>query len=240
MTPSEALLSVEALDVAYGDTQVLWGASLRVDAGEIVALVGSNGAGKTTLLSTISGLLDPRAGNIVFDGENINDRRADEIVSRRLIHVPEGRRLFAALSVRENLLLGAFQRRDAAQIAQDLDRVYELFPILRERQSQLAGKLSGGEQQMCAIGRGLMGAPRLLMIDELSLGLAPVVVQRIAEVLQEINAAGMTILLVEQDVETALSIAARGYVIEAGEVTLEGPSEALLQGPGGAQGVSGV
>jgi branched-chain amino acid transport system ATP-binding protein len=225
------LLSVEALDVAYGDTQVLWGASLQVNAGEIVALVGSNGAGKTTLLSTISGLLDPRAGDIIFDGENINDRHADEIVSRRLIHVPEGRRLFSSLSVRENLLLGAFRRRDAEQVAKDLERIYELFPILRERQSQLAGKMSGGEQQMCAIGRGLMGAPRLLMIDELSLGLAPVVVQRIAEVLQEINAAGMTILLVEQDVETALSIAARGYVIEAGEVTLEGAAEELLHNP---------
>src|SRR3954470_21092717 len=165
------MLEVNGLDVAYGDTQVLWQASLRVEAGECVALIGSNGAGKTTLLSAISGLLESKAGSIIFDGDDITGLRADEIVRRRLIHVPEGRRMFAALSVRENLLLGAHQRHDRAAIETDLERVYDLFPVLKERSTQLAGKMSGGEQQMCAIGRGLMGSPRLLMIDEMSLGL---------------------------------------------------------------------
>jgi len=225
------VLEIGGLDVAYGDTQVLWQASLRVDAGECVALIGSNGAGKTTLLSAISGLLEPKAGSITFDGEDITGLRADEIVRRRLIHVPEGRRLFAALSVRDNLLLGAHQRHDRAAIDADLQRVYELFPVLKERSTQLAGKMSGGEQQMCAIGRGLMGSPRLLMIDEMSLGLAPVMVQRITEALRTVNREGLTLLLVEQDVETALSISSRGYVLEAGEVTLSGSSADLLKDP---------
>jgi len=225
------MLEVNGLDVAYGDTQVLWDISLGVEKGEIVALVGSNGAGKTTLLSAISGLLRPRAGSITFDGQTISGQAANEIVRRGLIHVPEGRRLFPALTVRENLMLGAYQRRDEENVAKDLRSVYDYFPILSERSDQLAGKLSGGEQQMCAIGRGIMGAPRLLMIDELSLGLAPIVVLQLMEVLKEANREGITFLLVEQDVEAALSLASRGYVLEAGEVRLSGPSSYLLDNP---------
>lgn len=222
------MLDVRDLDVAYGDSQVLWGVSLSVEEGETVALVGSNGAGKTTLLSTVSGLLHPRRGEIRFLGESIAGLSAGEIVRRGLIHVPEGRRLFPAMSVRENLLLGAYQRRERKGVARDLQRAFDLFPILRERQDQLAGNMSGGEQQMCAIGRGLMGAPRLLMIDELSLGLAPIIVERLLEVLAEVARGGTTVLLVEQDVETALSVASRGYVLEAGEVRLHGAASGLL------------
>ena len=222
------MLEVRNLDVAYGDTQVLWSISLDVEKGEVVALVGSNGAGKTTLLSAISGLLRLHSGSIAFEGETISGRAADDIVRRGVVHVPEGRRLFAALTVRENLMLGAHQRRDAENVVRDLRRVYDYFPILAERQDQLAGKLSGGEQQMCAIGRGIMSAPRLLMIDELSLGLAPIVVLQLMEVLREANREGITLLLVEQDVEAALSLASRGYVLEAGEVRLSGASSYLL------------
>jgi ABC-type branched-subunit amino acid transport system ATPase component len=222
------MLEVRSLNVAYGDTQVLWDVSLDVREGEIVALIGSNGAGKTTLLSTISGLMRPRSGEIRFDGHLISDVPTDEIVRRRLVHVPEGRRLFSALTVSENLLLGAHLRTDKAAIRRDLDRVFTLFPILSERQSQLAGKLSGGEQQMCAIGRGLMAGPRLLMIDELSLGLAPIIVERLVDVLVEVNRGGTTLLLVEQDVEIALTRATRGYVLEAGQVGLSGTASDLL------------
>jgi branched-chain amino acid transport system ATP-binding protein len=225
------MLEVTNLDVAYGDTQVLWNISLTVEEGEVVALVGSNGAGKTTLLSTVSGLLRPRSGSIAFGGERIAGQAADEIVRHGIIHVPEGRRLFPALTVRENLMLGAYQRRDAEGVARDLGRVFDYFPILAERQHQLAAKMSGGEQQMCAIGRGIMGAPRMLMIDELSLGLAPIVVLQLMEVLREANREGITLLLVEQDVEAALALASRGYVLEAGEVRLSGPSSFLLDNP---------
>ena len=225
------MLEVRGLAAGYGDTQVLWDVSLDVADGECVALVGSNGAGKTTLLSTISGLIEPRAGTIAFDGEDITTFGADEVVRRGVVQVPEGRRMFAALSVRENLLLGAYHRKDRPEINRDLDRVYELFPVLKEREKQLAGKLSGGEQQMCAIGRGLMAGPRLLMIDEMSLGLAPVMVQGIVEALQTVNKQGLTILLVEQDVEAALSLATRGYVVEAGEITLSGTSDELRSNP---------
>ena len=222
------MLEVADLNAGYGDTQVLWGVSLAVERGEIVALVGSNGAGKTTLLSVISGLLPARGGRISFDGESISHLSSEDIVRRGIVHVPEGRRLFAALTVRENLMLGAYQRRNAADVEKDLGRVYDYFPILSERQDQLAGKLSGGEQQMCAIGRGIMAAPRLLMIDELSLGLAPIVVLQLLEVLREANREGITMLFVEQDVEAALSLASRGYVLEAGEVRLRGASKDLL------------
>jgi branched-chain amino acid transport system ATP-binding protein len=225
------MLEVRGLDVAYEDTQVLWNVSLTVEDEEIVALVGSNGAGKTSLLAAISGLLRARAGSVVFDGRVMSDLATDEIVRRGLIHVPEGRRLFPALSVRENLMLGAYQRHDRRAITSDLEAVFSLFPILEERQAQLASKLSGGEQQMCAIGRGIMGAPRLLMIDELSLGLAPIVVLQLMAALREINRNGTTLLLVEQDVEAALSLASRGYVLEAGEVRLGGASASLLGNP---------
>lgn len=221
------MLEVEHLDAAYGDTQVLWDVSLDVQKGEIAALVGSNGAGKTTLLSTVSGLLQARRGTIRFDGADITRWSPKDRVKRGLVHVPEGRRLFAALTVRENLDLGAFQRRDARAIAADLEKVFALFPILEQRQSQLAGNLSGGEQQMCAIGRGLMAAPRMLLIDELSLGLAPIIVEQLLDVLRQI-AGETTILIVEQDVNSALSVASRGYVLEAGELRLSGTAEELL------------
>ena len=222
------MLEVRGLEAGYGDTQVLWDVSLRVDDGEMVALVGSNGAGKTTLLSTISGLIRARKGTISLDGKDVTHASAADIVRAGLVHVPEGRRLFPALSVKENLLLGAYLRKDAAGVKTDLDRVLGLFPILAERQAQLAGKLSGGEQQMCAIGRGLMSAPRLLMIDELSLGLAPIMVEQIINTLRQVNREGTTLLIVEQDVETALGEATRAYVLEAGEITLSGAAKELL------------
>lgn len=225
------MLEVEHLDAAYGDTQVLWDVSLNVRQAEIVALVGSNGAGKTTLLSTISGLMHPRRGRIRFDGADITRWSPKECVRHGLVHVPEGRRLFPALTVRENLDLGAFQRRDTSAIRRDLDRVFALFPILLERQKQLTGNLSGGEQQMCAIGRGLMASPRMLMIDELSLGLAPIIVEQLLDVLRQIANSGTTLLIVEQDVESALSIAARGYVLEAGELRFEGSASDMLSSP---------
>jgi branched-chain amino acid transport system ATP-binding protein len=222
------MLEVRGIDAGYGDTKVLWNVSLRVDEGEVVALVGSNGAGKTTLLSTISGLIRTRKGSIWLDGKEVTHASAADIVRAGLVHVPEGRRLFPALSVRENLLLGAYLRKDAAKVKADFDRVLSLFPILAERHDQLAGKLSGGEQQMCAIGRGLMSAPRLLMIDELSLGLAPIMVEQIIDTLRQVNRDGTTLLIVEQDVETALGEASRAYVLEAGEITLSGPAKELL------------
>lgn len=225
------MLEVEHVDVAYGDTQVLWDISLTVGQSEIVALVGSNGAGKTTLLSTISGLMHPRGGRIRFDGVDISRWSPKECVRHGLVHVPEGRRLFPALTVRENLDLGAFQRRDTAAIRRDLDRVFALFPILLERQKQVTGNLSGGEQQMCAIARGLMAAPRMLMIDELSLGLAPIIVEQLLGVLRQIADSGTTLLIVEQDVESALSVAGRGYVLEAGELRFAGSATEMLNSP---------
>lgn len=227
-TGGEPLLRVRKLNVAYGDVQVLWDVDLDVFPGEIVALVGSNGAGKSTLLSTISGLLHPRAGEITFDGAAIAGSDTRRIVELGVAHVPEGRRLFSALTVRENLLLGAFRRDDKAAIRDDLARVLDLFPRLKERLTSLAGNLSGGEQQMVAIGRGLMSRPRLLMIDELSLGLAPVIVEALIAIIDEVNRQGMTILIVEQDVQAALEQATRGYVLETGHVTLTGPARELL------------
>jgi branched-chain amino acid transport system ATP-binding protein len=228
MAPASPLLQVERLDVAYGDVQVLWGVDLEIQAGEIVALVGSNGAGKSTLLATISGLLAPRAGDIRFQGRSIAGADARRVVGLGVTLVPEGRRLFPAMTVRDQLKLGAFMRSDRAQIEADLERVLDLFPRLKERLDTLAGKLSGGEQQMTAIGRALMARPRLLMIDELSLGLAPVLVESLIETIARINREGTTILIVEQDVQTALEVANRGYVIETGQITLVGPAAALL------------
>ena len=228
MASPSPLLQVERLAVAYGDVQVLWDVALEIQAGEIVALVGSNGAGKSTLLSTISGLLAPRAGEIRFEGQSIGGADARRVVGLGITLVPEGRRLFPAMTVRDQLKLGAFMRDDRAQIEADIQRVLDLFPRLKERLDTLAGKLSGGEQQMTAIGRALMARPRLLMIDELSLGLAPVLVESLMETIARINREGTTILMVEQDVQTALEIASRGYVIETGQITLSGPAAALL------------
>jgi branched-chain amino acid transport system ATP-binding protein len=226
---AEPLLQIEGLSAGYGDVRVLWGIDLAVEAGEIACIVGSNGAGKTTLLRTVSGLVPRTAGSIMFNGEQLGSHTADEIIARGIAHVPEGRRLFRGLTVRDNLLLGAYLRRDQSEIRRDLDYVLSLFPILRERQRQDATTLSGGEQQMCAIGRGIMSRPKLLMIDELSLGLAPRLVERLSEALLEINRGGITILLVEQDVLTAFELARHAFVVETGRVTMRGTSAALAQ-----------
>jgi len=225
----ERLLEIERLSAGYGDIRVLWGIDLAIEAGEIACIVGPNGAGKTTLLRGVSGLLGRTAGRISFAGEDLLTLSADGIIARGVAHVPEGRRLFRGLSVRDNLLLGAYLRRDNAEIGRDLDYVFSLFPILRERQRQDATTLSGGEQQMCAIGRGIMSRPKLLMIDELSLGLAPRMVERLSEALLEINRKGITILLVEQDVMTAFEIARHAFVLETGRITRHGTTSALAE-----------
>ena len=226
---SEPLLRVEGLSVAYGEVQVLWDVGLDVYPGEIVALVGANGAGKSTLLSAISGLLKPLAGEIAFAGRSIVGATTQRIVELGIAHVPEGRRLFPAMSVRDQLLLGAFRRNDRDQVQQDLEHTLELFPRVRERLHALAGNLSGGEQQMVAIARGLMARPKLLMIDEVSLGLAPLLVESLMEIISQLNADGTTILIVEQDVQTALEIASRGYVLETGHIVLAGNADSLLR-----------
>jgi branched-chain amino acid transport system ATP-binding protein len=225
------LLAVRDIDTGYGDTQVLWDVSLDVRRGEVVALVGANGAGKSTLLATISGLLRSWKGEVLLAGRHIERMPAERIVAQGLAHVPQGRRLFAALSVEENLKLGAYTRRagSARAIGEDLDRVYQLLPALRERRSQLAGSLSGGEQQMCAIGRGLMARPELLLIDEMSLGLAPIIVDDLLSAIDAIHReGGLSFLLVEQDVQIALERADRGYVIENGRIVVSGPGAELL------------
>jgi len=227
-----AILSVAGLSAGYGDVQVLWGIDLEVPKGEIVSIVGPNGTGKTTLLLAISGLVRARTGTIVFDGEQIQGQGADRIVGKGLVHVPEGRRLFPGLSVRDNLILGAYSRRDsAAEIARDLDFVFSIFPILSERANQGATTMSGGEQQMCAIGRGIMARPKLLLIDELSLGLSPKALELLAESLIRINEGGVSILLVEQDVITAFEIASTAYVVESGRVRLSGDTRTLSRDP---------
>jgi branched-chain amino acid transport system ATP-binding protein len=226
------LLRLQDLQAGYGDVQVLWGVDLVVRAGEIACVVGSNGAGKTTLLRTISGLLRPRSGRIHFAGQDLTGADAEAVLRAGIAHVPEGRRLFRGLSVRDNLLLGAYLRRDArADIQRDLDHVFSLFPILHDRQQQDATTLSGGEQQMCAIGRGLMSRPTLLMIDELSLGLAPRAVEKLSQALLEVNRTGLTVLLVEQDVFTAFELAHSGVVVETGRVAFAGPSAELARDP---------
>jgi branched-chain amino acid transport system ATP-binding protein len=237
---AEPLLTIEGLSAGYGDVRVLWDVSLTVEEGAITCIVGSNGAGKTTLLRTISGLVPATTGRITFADENITSLDADQVLARGIAHVPEGRRLFRGLNVRDNLLLGAYLRRDEAEIRKDLDYVFTLFPILRERQKQDAITLSGGEQQMCAIGRGIMSRPKLLMIDELSLGLAPRLVERLGEALTEINRNGLTILLVEQDVMTAFEIARYGLIIETGRVGLRGTTAMLADDPGIRQAYLGM
>lgn len=226
---NDVLLSVTGLEGGYDQVQILWGVDLEVSAGEMVAIIGSNGAGKTTFLKTISGIVRSRAGTIVFDGIALESATPKEIVERGISHVPEGRRLFAALNIEENLLMGAYARglKDRA-LAADLERVYGIFPILKDRRKQLAGSMSGGEQQMCAIARGLMAKPRLLLIDELSLGLAPRLVEELCANLIEINREGVAILLVEQDVLTALDLAKRGYVFESGRIAMSGTSDELI------------
>ncbi len=222
------MLQIERLNAGYGQVQVLWDIDLQVREHEIVALIGSNGAGKTTLLTVISGLLKPYSGKISFGERDITHAGSDEIVRLGLSQVPQGRRLFAGLSVKENLLQGAFSRAKGAITQQDFDQVVELFPALQERLSTSAGRLSGGEQQMVAIGRGLMARPKLLMIDELSLGLAPVLVDNIFNALKQINAQqGTALLIVEQDVAVALEHAHRGYVIETGHIVLADDAQKL-------------
>jgi branched-chain amino acid transport system ATP-binding protein len=223
----ETLLDVKDIHVFYGSIEAVKGMSFHVDRGEIVCLIGANGAGKTTTLRTVSGLLRPREGAVFYDGQRIDLLPAHEIVVLGIAQSPEGRRIFPRMSVRENLDMGAFTRKDAGQ-REDLERILELFPILRERARQAAGTLSGGEQQMLAIGRALMAKPKLLLLDEPSMGLAPIVVQRIFDIVREISEQGMTILLVEQNAAQALSLADRGYVIETGKIVLEDEARSLL------------
>jgi branched-chain amino acid transport system ATP-binding protein len=223
------LLNVRDLVVRIGRIEALRGASLEVVEGTIVALLGSNGAGKSTTLKTISGLLRPASGEIVFRGEPIHQKTPKEIVALGIVQVPEGRKLFPRMSVMENLEVGAYLRSDSrAALQRDLERIFEHFPILQERRKQEAGSMSGGEQQMLAIGRGLMAKPSLLLLDEPSLGLAPLMVEEIAKIIGEINRTGVTILLVEQNAEMALSIAHHGFVLETGRITLHGPASELL------------
>jgi branched-chain amino acid transport system ATP-binding protein len=225
------MLRLEGLQAGYGQITALWGIDLDVAEGEIVALVGANGAGKTTTLRAISGLIRPRAGAVLLDGRPLTPGTTMEVVERGVVHVPEGRKLFPEMSVRDNLLMGGFTRQARPHQAERLERVFTVFPRLRERARQVAGTLSGGEQQMVAIGRGLMAGPRLLMLDEPSLGLAPIMVEEMFRVIGEINRHGVTVLLVEQNTEHALAIAHRGVVLESGRVVLRGTGQALLANP---------
>ena len=224
-------LQVENLNVYYGAIHALQGISFTVDEGEIVTLIGANGAGKSTTLRTLSGLLRSRTGAITFKGEEISTRPAEKIVTMGMSHVPEGRKIFAPLSVRENLMMGAYTRSDPAEIQQTLDRVYKSFPRLRERSGQYGGTLSGGEQQMLATARGLMSKPSLLLLDEPSMGLSPILVEEIFRIIVEINKQGTSILLVEQNAQMALSIAQRAYVLETGRIVLSGSAKEIAENP---------
>ena len=224
-----ALLKISGLNAGYGTVQVLWGVDLCMEERGIACLVGSNGAGKTTLLRTLSGLSESRAGSILFEGEELCGLRPDQVLAKGIAHVPEGRRLFASMSVEDNLRMGVFAHRSLAE--QGLERAYALFPILKNRRRQDASTLSGGEQQMCAIARGLMSKPKLLLIDELSLGLAPRALEQLADALAEVAVAGFSILLVEQDVATVLDLASVGFVLDRGRITLSGPAPALAADP---------
>jgi len=224
-------LEVKDIDVFYGDVQVIFGLSLRVEEGEVVSLIGGNGAGKSTLLRTISGLLPSARGAILFEGEPIHGAPPERIVEHGVVHVPEGRRLFTLMTVKDNLIVGAYNSRADKRQQETLDEVYALLPRLKERESQLALTLSGGEQQMVAIGRGLMARPKLFMLDEPSLGLAPLLIKTIFETVRKIAAQGTTVLLVEQDVKHSLSLSRRGYVLEHGRIAMEGPAADLLENP---------
>jgi branched-chain amino acid transport system ATP-binding protein len=227
----EPLLRVEGLRAGYGGVVALWDVSFGVAEGQVITLLGSNGAGKTTTLRTLSGLLPAVQGTVTFDGRDITHARTDQIVELGIVHVPEGRQLWPRMSVRENLELGAYLPRAKARRAESLDRVFGLFPRLRERRGQAAGTLSGGERQMCALARGLMGLPRLLMLDEPSLGLAPRLVSEMFDSLRVLRADGLTVLLVEQNVHQALTLADVGYVLETGRIVLSGPATDLLASP---------
>ena len=228
---AETMLAVTNLTVSYGAIRALKGVSFTVERGEIISLIGSNGAGKTTTLHAVSNLIRKQGGSVVFSGEDITSLAPDHIVRRGLIHVPEGRRIFANLTVRENLEMGAFIRRDKAGIKTDLERVYELFPRLKERVRQVAGTLSGGEQQMLAMGRGIMSQPKLLLLDEPSMGLAPILVDEIFDIIKRINREGTTILLVEQNAYKAMTIANRVYILETGTVSKSGSAAELIHDP---------
>ncbi|MDO4464055.1 MAG: ABC transporter ATP-binding protein [Bacillota bacterium] len=223
-----ALLEIKDLEVYYGMIQAIKGVSFQVQEGEVIALIGANGAGKTTILHTITGLLEAKKGSVIFDGKDITKTPAHKIVSMGMAHVPEGRRVFANLSVYQNLKMGAYTRKDKQEIEETLKTVYKRFPRLEERKNQLAGTLSGGEQQMLAMGRALMSHPRIILMDEPSMGLSPIFVNEIFDIIKEVSASGTTVLLVEQNAKKALSISDRGYVLETGKIVLEGNSEDLL------------
>ena len=223
-----AMLEVKDIEVFYGVIQAIKGISFEVNEGEVIALIGANGAGKTTTLQTITGLISPKKGQIFFEGQEITHVPAHKIVSMGMAHVPEGRRVFAQLSVLDNLKLGAFTRKDKEEIEETLIRVYKRFPRLEERKNQIAGTLSGGEQQMLAMGRALMSHPKIILMDEPSMGLSPIFVNEIFDIIQEVSKSGTTVLLVEQNAKKALSIADRGYVLETGRIVLEGNAKDLL------------
>lgn len=237
---AEMLLSISSLTSGYGDVQVLWGIDFEVRKGEIACIVGANGAGKSTLLKTISGLVPATGGKVIYKGRDITGLRPDKVLAAGIAQVPEGRRLFRGLSVHDNLLLGAYLRVDKEEIQKDLEFVYTVFPILKERERQDASTLSGGEQQMCAVGRGIVSRPDLLMIDEFSLGLAPQAVERLSEALLEINKTGITILVVEQDVMTAMELAHHAVVIETGRVVVAGPAKEVSNNPMIRQAYMGI
>ncbi len=223
-----AMLEIKDLEVYYGIIQAIKGISFEVNEGEVIALIGANGAGKTTILHTVTGLLVPKKGSIIFDGVDISKIKSHKIVSMGMAHVPEGRRVFAQLSVLQNLLLGAYTRKDKAEIEETLKTIYKRFPRLEERKNQMAGTLSGGEQQMLAMGRALMSHPKIILMDEPSMGLSPIFVNEIFNIIQEVSASGTTVLLVEQNAKKALSIADRAYVLETGNIALEGKASDLL------------
>ena len=226
-----AMLQVTDLKVNYGVIQAIKGVSFEVNEGEVIALIGANGAGKTTILHTVTGLIAPKSGKIEFEGKDITKMPAHKIVTLGMAHVPEGRRVFADLSVYENLLMGAFTRKDKDEIAKTLEMVYKRFPRLRERKNQVSGTLSGGEQQMLAMGRALMSHPKILLMDEPSMGLSPLFVNEIFDIIKEISASGTTVLLVEQNAKKALSIADRAYVLETGKIVLDAAADVLMNDP---------